>query len=77
MFNVLVNSEYDILFNDLKAKSPDSFDLTMVDFSSPDEKLDTLLCKPDVKILTYIQSRRRSEERRVGKECRSRWSPYH
>ena len=22
-------------------------------------------------------SRRRSEERRVGKECRSRWSPYH
>ena len=24
--------------------------------------------------LTYIN---RSEERRVGKECRSRWSPYH
>src|SRR5437879_13334966 len=23
------------------------------------------------------QVRRRSEERRVGKECRSRWSPYH
>ena len=22
-------------------------------------------------------SRNRSEERRVGKECRSRWSPYH
>ena len=22
-------------------------------------------------------SHRRSEERRVGKECRSRWSPYH
>ena len=21
--------------------------------------------------------RQRSEERRVGKECRSRWSPYH
>ena len=21
--------------------------------------------------------RKRSEERRVGKECRSRWSPYH
>ena len=27
----------------------------------------------------YEKSRRvlRSEERRVGKECRSRWSPYH
>ena len=23
------------------------------------------------------QLQRRSEERRVGKECRSRWSPYH
>ena len=24
-----------------------------------------------------VSSRARSEERRVGKECRSRWSPYH
>ena len=24
-----------------------------------------------------IAKRDRSEERRVGKECRSRWSPYH
>ncbi len=24
-----------------------------------------------------VVSVRRSEERRVGKECRSRWSPYH
>ena len=24
-----------------------------------------------------IATRKRSEERRVGKECRSRWSPYH
>ena len=24
-----------------------------------------------------INERVRSEERRVGKECRSRWSPYH
>ena len=26
-------------------------------------------------IVTGVHSR--SEERRVGKECRSRWSPYH
>src|SRR3712207_8432362 len=25
----------------------------------------------------HQNERRRSEERRVGKECRSRWSPYH
>src|SRR2546430_9202239 len=27
--------------------------------------------------LTFQVSNTRSEERRVGKECRSRWSPYH
>ena len=26
---------------------------------------------------TRVKSPSRSEERRVGKECRSRWSPYH
>src|SRR5690349_17818359 len=28
-------------------------------------------------LLAVIESRPRSEERRVGKECRSRWSTYH
>ena len=27
--------------------------------------------------MTYTERIYRSEERRVGKECRSRWSPYH
>ena len=27
--------------------------------------------------VVYEQEYERSEERRVGKECRSRWSPYH
>ena len=27
--------------------------------------------------VTYGTNSERSEERRVGKECRSRWSPYH
>ena len=26
---------------------------------------------------TVVRKALRSEERRVGKECRSRWSPYH
>ena len=30
-----------------------------------------------VKVLRRSRKHRRSEERRVGKECRSRWSPYH
>ena len=36
--------------------------------------------KPDIKISvkqTFGFESSRSEERRVGKECRSRWSPYH
>ena len=28
-------------------------------------------------INTKLEKNFRSEERRVGKECRSRWSPYH
>ena len=28
-------------------------------------------------LLRYTGNDKRSEERRVGKECRSRWSPYH
>ena len=28
-------------------------------------------------LLNICPSQPRSEERRVGKECRSRWSPYH
>src|SRR3989442_1490871 len=40
-------------------------------------KLDQI--KPHVKVwwTQGNQSQQRSEERRVGKECRSRWSPYH
>ena len=36
------------------------------------EAADTFLYRP--RLLTRTT---RSEERRVGKECRSRWSPYH
>ena len=32
---------------------------------------------PVKEILKEINGLARSEERRVGKECRSRWSPYH
>ena len=28
-------------------------------------------------VRNYFGGHNRSEERRVGKECRSRWSPYH
>ena len=33
--------------------------------------------KGNEKAQRLIANAQRSEERRVGKECRSRWSPYH
>ena len=46
------------------------FDVTKIDTSAklPDELKNEDYC---------IAHLGRSEERRVGKECRSRWSPYH
>ena len=38
------------------------------------EKSDSCYCKEPI---TTKCNNLRSEERRVGKECRSRWSPYH
>src|SRR3989454_8448008 len=34
-------------------------------------------CQARVVLLASPAALKRSEERRVGKECRSRWSPYH
>src|SRR6266436_6340280 len=38
---------------------------------------ETLLVEPNGKQMYAHRRQTRSEERRVGKECRSRWSPYH
>ena len=46
-----------------------------------DSKAMLVLVDSPVKVDFYVQDvpavAWRSEERRVGKECRSRWSPYH
>ena len=45
---------------------------TTIENTKPDDKeLQTMLDS------YYNYNSNRSEERRVGKECRSRWSPYH
>ena len=44
---------------------------------SADERKLTLYKKISELLEDYESSLTRSEERRVGKECRSRWSPYH
>ena len=44
--------------------------------NQPNSRIDTYLFKVHSNIV-LPSTPRRSEERRVGKECRSRWSPYH
>ena len=44
----------------------------MQDYQAPAD-----LLKERIIMVTGAGSGIRSEERRVGKECRSRWSPYH
>ena len=39
--------------------------------------LGTLLVNTQLNVQEILGQTGRSEERRVGKECRSRWSPYH
>ena len=39
-------------------------------------EINTLTIAPK-DICNKLELKERSEERRVGKECRSRWSPYH
>ena len=54
-------------------------ELLLIDDGSTDNSLQ--ICekykKKDNRIQLYTNKNVRSEERRVGKECRSRWSPYH
>ena len=50
--------------------------------NAADEALGGFATEIDVRIhddgsLSVHDNQLRSEERRVGKECRSRWSPYH
>ena len=41
-------------------------------------KMVILYCLMEFETVRFNELKRyRSEERRVGKECRSRWSPYH
>ena len=36
-----------------------------------------MMMNDELRVVTLEELKLRSEERRVGKECRSRWSPYH
>src|SRR3712207_2056604 len=74
---------------DKLAKAPiyvdDTGSITMMEIRSKARRLKSKEPNLGLIVVDYIQlmtsggtvENRRSEERRVGKECRSRWSPYH
>src|SRR2546430_7716777 len=51
----------------------DDFNRANADAGQPERKVETILKGQLFQAFREL----RSEERRVGKECRSRWSPYH
>ena len=65
-------SEQPSLYNDLEKKSVHEI---LVDINREDQKVALAIQKTIPQIEKLVTQR--SEERRVGKECRSRWSPYH
>ena len=62
-------TEKDADFKEINKNSVSMADVC-IDFTNPETAVENL------KKLAQVFSNR-SEERRVGKECRSRWSPYH
>ena len=53
------------------------FGILRVIVDKPKEAVEALKAHGMTVTLTKVIAVGRSEERRVGKECRSRWSPYH
>ena len=54
-----------------------SFQLSQLNSSSVQSQLKAAGINTNSKQYKAAVKKMRSEERRVGKECRSRWSPYH
>jgi len=68
MAEILTQQEIDALLNNIKSGTEQKIE-------SSSEKEAILY---DFRLSNRISKNQiRSEERRVGKECRSRWSPYH
>src|SRR3712207_8023471 len=70
----------DVCSSDLEtqkpAMEPIKEEITIDDFDKIDLRVVKVIsCEPVKKANKLLKLR--SEERRVGKECRSRWSPYH
>ena len=64
------------LRNQIKKTESDINALKKSGAKADDERIKKLKIELDIR-KDNLDKFKRSEERRVGKECRSRWSPYH
>ena len=76
MYNILICDDEQDIVNALKIYLSGG-DYCLFEASNGREALEVVEKNDIHLILTDIMMPQRSEERRVGKECRSRWSPYH
>src|SRR5256885_12895148 len=67
----------DVCSSDLRLWHCSSVETILVCSSCFSELMDWICRRTCSLMCLASSSTRRSEERRVGKECRSRWSPYH
>ena len=76
IYNNKVNMDFSVNINPLGI--PNSVKEAMSDALSYADRYPDMACSGLKKAISeYFTQQGRSEERRVGKECRSRWSPYH
>src|SRR3712207_7434582 len=73
----------DVCSSDLRNFNPDMATAADVVVAEVDEIVEAGTLDPERVVTPHpyvdylVRAEVRSEERRVGKECRSRWSPYH
>ena len=65
-----------MITKDKKQEIINEYALKSGDTGSPEVQIAILTARID-ELNEHLKELCRSEERRVGKECRSRWSPYH
>ena len=83
-YDVLNNlSSVDLIYDDKRKKKTSQKNLRHFSFGESKAILCGFVFNLQNKVVecnfsrNIMQTEYRSEERRVGKECRSRWSPYH
>ena len=75
--NIYSAGEYFFIDFSVENRTNIRFDIDQIRFKVEDKKQSRATNSQSIELSPAMLLETRSEERRVGKECRSRWSPYH